>query len=254
MSDPLKANLRQRAGPAVLALAAAGLLGWLIGGLYPTATDTPAVAADDGWPPKIDVRKSMDGDNEVGELLIDDQVIIQFRGHTEKLTPYERAVIVAERLKAQIKPRDKMAISTGLIDGEHVVLVNEAAVATAVSGDGPEGMAQREVAQTWAEALASALGVELVPPEQARPWQPDEPYADKIVPIVSLGKGKQIGAARVNGPETAVGRTQAVVQIETRMLSWFEVQVYVPISTKVPGEKLARVQGVAVTAVGDFRL
>jgi hypothetical protein len=254
MGDPLKPNLRQRAGPAVLILAAVGVLGWVVGGLYPTATDTPAAAAGDDWPPKIDVRKSMDGDNEVGELLVGEQVTIQFRGHTEKLTPYERAVVVAERLKAQIKPRDKMAVSTGLIDGEHVVLVNKAAVATAVPGDGPEGMTEREVAQTWAEALAGVLGVELVPPEEARPWQPDEPYADKIVPIISLGKGRQIGAARVNGPETAVGRTQAVVQIETRMLNWFEVQVYVPISTKVPGAKLARVQGVAVTAVGDFRL
>ena len=242
----------RRAGTAVLALAVVGALGWWIGGLYPPVANAPA-AADDGWPPKIDARKGMDGDDEYGELLVNEQVAIQFWGSTEKLSPHERAVVVAERLKAQIKPRDQMEVSTGLIDGEHVVLVNRAAVATTVPGDVPEGMTQPEVAGIWAESLAAALGVTLVAPEEAQPWQPDEPYEDKIVPILSFGKGKQIGAARVNGPATAVGETQAVVQIESRMLKWFEVQIYVPVSTKVPGETITRVQGVAVTGVGDFR-
>jgi len=243
----------RRAGPAALILLGVGLLGWVAGSLSPTIANAPAVA-DDAWPPKIDAQKAMDGDTEYGELLVNDGVVIQFWGETEKLTPYERAVVVAERLKAHIKPRDEMRITTGMVDGEHVVLVNDAVLATTVPDDVPEGMTQREVAEAWAESLATTLGLETAPPEEAVPWQPDEPYEDKIVPIVSFGKGKQIGAARVNGPATAVGQTQAVVQIEARMLKWFEVQVYVPISTKVPGKTITRVQGVAVTGLGDLRL
>jgi len=212
------------------------------------------LADEDRWPPTLEVNKLTEGDTEVGELLVNGRVVIQLRAPSKERTPYERVVVVVERLKLQIKPRDQMEVATGLRDGEHVVLVNDAALLTPLPGDLPEGMARREGARIWAEALASALGVKFVSPEEPRPWQPDEPYEDKIVPIVSFGKGKEIGAARVNGPETAVRQVQAVVQIESRMLNWFEVQIYVPISTKVPGETITRVQGVAVTAVGDLRL
>ncbi len=252
MARALAVRHWRRAAAAAALLGGVGVLGWCLGAACPTAGDAPAVA-DDAWPPRIDARKGTEGNDEYGELLVNDQVAIQFWGSTDKLTPHERAVVVAERLKAQIKPRNEMEVSTGLIDGEHVVFVNRSVLATTVPGDVPEGMTQREVVQVWAESLASVLGVTLAAPEEARPWQPDEPYEDKIVPILSLGKGKQIGAARVNGPATAVHETQAVVQIESRMLKWFEVQIYVPVSTKVPGETITRVQGVAVTGVGDFR-
>lgn len=244
----------RRASAAIVPLAATGLLGWAFGSLVPTAAGPPVLADSSAWPPRIEVRKAVDRGHEFGELLVNGEIAIQLRGETEKLTPYERVVVVAERLKAQVKPREETQVSTGLIDGEHVVLVNGAVIVTAVAGDVPEGMTLREAAQAWAESLADALGVELVAPQEPRPWQPDEPYEDKIVPILSFGKGKQVGAARVNGPATAVAQTQAVVQIEARMLKWFEVQIYVPVSTRVPGENFTRVPGVAVTAVGDFRL
>jgi hypothetical protein len=239
--------------PTVGVLAVAGLAGWLLGGLLPQATTSPALA-DDGWPPKIGASQVMDGDTEAGEILINDQPVLRLYAATRELTPYERAVIVAERLKLHMAPRDQMAIAVGLRNGSNAVLVNDAVLVTPLPDDLPEGMSLREGAEMWADWLAEALVLQPAPREVAEPWEPAEPFDDKIVPIVSLGSGKRIGGARVNGPESSVRLVQAVVQIEARMLRYFQVQVYVPISTKVPGKTLDRVQGVAVTAVGDLRL
>lgn len=244
----------RRAGPVALALLVAAFAGWVVGGMWPDTASPPAYADDDGWPPKIAAERIMDEDTEIGEVLIDDEVIIALYAHSNEYTPYERAVVIAERLKLHLKPRDKMVLQTGMRDGAHVVLLNDAVLCTPLAEDLPEGMTLAEGAQNWSESLGFALGVETVEPEIPEAWEADEPYEDKFVPIVSLGKGKRIGGARVNGPASAVSQTQAVVQIEAGMLKWFEVQVYVPISTKVPGETLDRVQGVAVTAIGDLRL
>ena len=85
-------------------------------------------------------------------------------------------------------------------------------------------------------------------------WQPEEPYKDKIVPIVSFGEGARLGIARVNGPQSAVDQVQAVAQLETSYKDYVDIEIYVPISTKVPGRTLDRVQGVGVTGVGDLRI
>ncbi len=84
-------------------------------------------------------------------------------------------------------------------------------------------------------------------------WQSPEPYKNKIVPIVSILEGIRIGVARVNGPQSAVEQVQAVAQLETHYRDLVEIDVYVPISTKLPGQTLARVQGVGVTGLGDYR-
>ncbi len=247
-----RTNRRLRSAIAVLATAA--LAGWLVGALLPSAARSPALADEEGWPPKIDANRMMDGETEVGELLVNDEVVLRLYASTRELTPYERAVVVAERLKVHMAPRDEMTIAAGLRSGSNTVLINDAVLVTPLPDDLPEGMSLREGAEMWTDWLAEALALEPAPREVAEPWQPTEPYDDKIVPILSLGSGQRIGGARVNGPESAVRQVQAVVQIEARMLRYFQVQVYVPISTKVPGRTLDRVQGVAVTAVGDLRL
>lgn len=85
-------------------------------------------------------------------------------------------------------------------------------------------------------------------------WQPEEPYKDKIVAIVSFGEGARLGIARVNGPQSAVDQVQAVAQLETSYKDYVDIEIYVPISTKVPGQTLSRVQGVGITGVGDLRI
>ena len=88
----------------------------------------------------------------------------------------------------------------------------------------------------------------------AAEWTPPEPYDDKIVPIVSVLEGVRIGAARVNGPKSKVDLVQGVAQLETHFKKLLEIDIYVPITTEKPGKKLDRVQGVGVTALGDYRL
>ncbi len=90
--------------------------------------------------------------------------------------------------------------------------------------------------------------------EQAAEWTPPEPYTSKFVPIISVLEGVKLGVARVNGPRSAVAQVQAVAQLETNFKDVLEVDVYIPISTKVPGKSLARVQGVAVTGLVDIKL
>ena len=256
--------MSKRLVPAVAALAVVAVAGWMVGGLYPSAAGVRAVAdvsADVSsidkmgpWPPKISVTRVLDGGREIGEVLINESVALALSATSPEYTPYERAVVVAERLKLQIKPRENMTITTGLRDGVHVVLVNDAAIVTPLPDDLPEGITLDEGARLWASDLAAALEISLVQPDLPEPWEVDEPYTDKIVPILSVGKGKRIGGARVNGPTSRVNQTQAVVQLEAKMLKWFRVQIYVPVSTKVPGKSFDRVQGVAVTAVGDLKL
>jgi len=85
-------------------------------------------------------------------------------------------------------------------------------------------------------------------------WTPPEPYDKKIVPIISVGEGIQVGVAQVKGPRSRVKLVQACALLETHYKRTLEIDIYVPISTKKPGKKLARVQGVGVVALGKYKL
>jgi hypothetical protein len=78
--------------------------------------------------------------------------------------------------------------------------------------------------------------------------------ATKVVTIVSPIGNKHIGAAQVVGPEDAVGRVDAVAQIETSFMDkMFRVKVLVPIEGEDAND-LKRVAGVGVSAVIDIKL
>ncbi len=78
--------------------------------------------------------------------------------------------------------------------------------------------------------------------------------ATKVVPIISLIGNKHIGAAQVVGPEDAVEKVGAVVQLETSFMDkLFRVRAMVPIEGEDPA-KLHRVKGVAVSAMIDIKL
>jgi len=111
-----------------------------------------------------------------------------------------------------------------------------------------------EVAETSEEQPPAGEEEAEEPTVAVEEWQPEEPYKNKIVAIVSFGEGARLGIARVNGPESAVDRVQAVAQLETSYKDYLDVEIYVPIATKVPGRILDRVQGVGVTGVGDLRI
>ncbi len=74
-------------------------------------------------------------------------------------------------------------------------------------------------------------------------------YATKVVPIVSMGQGKYIGAVQVTGPQVEVEKVKAVLQLETSFNA-FRLKGLVPIDTQNP-LKANRVQGVGVSAIVD---
>ena len=75
----------------------------------------------------------------------------------------------------------------------------------------------------------------------------------QIPPVVPI-TGVKLGLARVNGPRSRVHLVQAVAQLETHWKRNLEIDVFIPISTKVPGEKLDWVKGCAVTGLADIKL
>lgn len=85
-------------------------------------------------------------------------------------------------------------------------------------------------------------------------WRPSERYEDKYVPIISLADGTRLGVARVNGPRSRVAFTDAVIRFSIKFMDVMDIDVYVPVSTRRPSERLIRVQGVGVTGLGDIKL
>lgn len=79
--------------------------------------------------------------------------------------------------------------------------------------------------------------------------------ATKVVPILSVGERKFIGIVQVAGPSDAVGQTQAVAQIETRipLIGGSRARVLIPINTRSV-TNMRRVSGVGVASVIDMRL
>lgn len=78
--------------------------------------------------------------------------------------------------------------------------------------------------------------------------------ATKVVPIISVGSGTRAGAAQVSGPKDLVEKTEAVVQLDTKLnFKNLNVQVFIPSDTTNP-LKFNRVEGVGVSALIDLRL
>lgn len=77
--------------------------------------------------------------------------------------------------------------------------------------------------------------------------------ATKVVPIVSVGRGINIGAAQVQGAKSFVDDVRAVGQVETR-LGDFDGRLLIPTSTSTPGRDFKRIEGVGVSSVIDFKI
>ncbi|HOF86589.1 MAG TPA: hypothetical protein PLZ36_00615 [Armatimonadota bacterium] len=75
----------------------------------------------------------------------------------------------------------------------------------------------------------------------------------KVVPIFSVGQGAYIGAAQVVGAAHAVQKVQALAAVEGKM-GKAGGMLLIPISTKMPGSSLARVNGAGVSAIIDLKL
>ena len=214
---------------------------------------------------------------EVGEVLIGEDVVIRLRATLGGLTPDERAMVVASRLLGWANAPDRYELSVLEIDNDMAVInAGDSSISTVGVGDAePIDSTTLDLANDWRNNILIAMGEAPAPadtvadvtkpPEGAAPaegtaavdsgeWVPEEPYRDKIVPIISVLEGIRIGAARVSGPESKVRTVKAVAQLETDFRDFLEIDVYVPITTEKPGKTIDRVQGVGVSALGDLRL
>ena len=77
-------------------------------------------------------------------------------------------------------------------------------------------------------------------------------YATKVVPILSVGTGKYIGAVQVVGPTEQVDKVKAVAQLEGTFNGIARANALIPIES-LSVSNLSRVQGVGVSATLDFK-
>ncbi len=258
-----------------LAVAAAFGLGTVLRHVLPvepTMAQADETAAEEEYDGPWAVAERQIADNEErGAIRVGEEVVLEIQTVAGGLTGYERALIVSKRLNdalaAGVKPNQIHSAQTA---GMYVV---QAGPTTLITVTNPEAERQNtspaQLAALWAQSLARALGGEPGPPvvptttttpgeTETTPletnWTPPEPYKDKLVPIISVLQGVKVGVARVNGPTSKVDQVQAVAQLETDFRRVLMINIYVPISTEVPGQKLARVQGVGLTGVADIRI
>lgn len=263
----------------VLAVAAAFGLGLALRQALPVGVAfaeeaTPASAYEGPW---ATVERQIVGNEERGKIRVEEQAVLEIQTSAGGLSGYERSVIVAKRLNdalsAGVRPDQ---IRAAEMNGMSVLMAGDRILITVNSEEAyRHGTSVAGLASTWAHAIGQALGgqpaVPVTPPptdptvapgpdEPVEPtpleedWTPPEPYRDKIVPIVSVLEGFRVGVARVNGPSSKVELVQAVAQLESDYERVLVMNLYVPISTEVPGKTLDRVQGVGVTAIGDIRI
>lgn len=77
-------------------------------------------------------------------------------------------------------------------------------------------------------------------------------YATKVVPILSVGTGKYIGAVQVVGPTEQVDKVKAVAQLEGTFNGIARANALIPIES-LSVSNLSRVQGVGVSATIEFK-
>ena len=79
-------------------------------------------------------------------------------------------------------------------------------------------------------------------------------YGTKVVPVLSVGTGKEAGAVQIMGPRSAVEKVKAVAQFETNFRPLgMRLRGLVPISSKNLKE-IRRVPGVGISGLIDVKI
>ncbi len=200
----------------------------------------------------VTARQAVIGGRSVGEVLVNNEVVLRIRSSAGGLTPYQRAQRVAQRLEAlddtSIRPED---ITTGIVNGQEVVLAGGELLVTADTTHARlNQIAPNLLADQWASNLRVAYGGESV----AATAGAATPTGQKIVPIISAGSGVRVGGAQVTGPRNRVDDVVAVAQIEGSFGNSVRARVLVPVSAQNVVQNISRVPQTSVTALVDIRL
>lgn len=201
------------------------------------------------------------GGKEVGALLFNNKEILRLTATVGDLSPLQRVSTVATRINQAVASGvSPKSIHPSTNRGKPAVRAEDELLVTLDPGDAEgTGRTAEVLSQEWSVRISQAMSQHYARTgrridDPSAEWKPEEPYEDKWVPIVSLLEGVKIGAARIDGPRSKVKLVQAVAQLETHFKKYLEIDVYLPISTKVPGKKLDIVKGCAVTGLGDIDL
>lgn len=202
----------------------------------------------------VSARQATSGGRSVGEVVVNNNVVIRIRTSAGGLTAYQRAQKIASRLNSlmgpNIGPND---ITTGIVNGQDVVLAGSEVLVTADSTQARlNGTSTTMLAEQWANNLRVAFGGQ--PIAYTTTGAAGAPSAQKIVPILSVGTGVRIGGAQVTGPSNYVDQVKAVAQIQGDFGSSVRARVLVPVSTENVVQNISRVPQTSVTALVDIRL
>lgn len=213
----------------------------------PSADASPAVTA----------REVLLGGKSVGEVLVDNQVVFRIRTSAGGYTPYQRSLIVAERLERlmgdSFQPED---VSIGVVNGQRVVTADGDVIITADANHARlNRTAPMTLAGTWAGRLRyAAAGKPVSDAPIVRPEVSLTPTAQKVVPIISVGQGVRVGGALVTGSRARLDEVKAVAQVETQYQDVARIRILVPVSTEDVVQQIRRVPQTAVIGLVDIEL
>jgi len=206
--------------------------------------------------------RTMDGRQE-GEVLIDNKVSLRIRSSAGGYPAPARAEQVADRLNQALgRGATWQNLKIDRVRGEVAVLAGDDLIVTADDFHArANGTTRYGLAQAWHANLVKSLqalpGAPPPPTASASAASPAVDWAEggkKLVPILSVAQhGVRVGAAQVVGPKSQVEKVKAVAQLDLAFRDRFRIRVYVPVSS-LSLDKLHRVQGCSVWAVGELRL
>lgn len=205
-------------------------------------TSTPAYAAS----AEVVARETTIAGQQAGEILVGDLIVIRLRTSAGGLSPYQRAQDVAQRIQRVTATSMPSTIATRRVNGQDVVMADRTLLVTADSAEArANGMTTAGLANLWALRLSSALGVRS---------GDSTPTSQKIVPIISIGKGTRVGGALVAGSKSRLSQVVAVAQIEGTFSGSVRVRALVPVSTENVVSNIKRVPETAVIGLVDIKL
>ena len=204
------------------------------------------------WAAQATARAQEIEGRDVGEVLIDGEVVIRLRTDQGGQTALERAREVADRLNAAFKRRVGWRdFNVADFDGEAVVKAKDSVIVTADRDEVAAAKADSAVAlaNQWRDNIVRALGG----PDGAASadWSID---AKKIVPVLSVSRhGARVGVAQVGGPKQQVDKVKAVAQLDADYHERVRARIYIPLAN-LNVTKLSRVQGVSVVGMAGVKV
>lgn len=247
------------------------VLALILGGLLPVAflhaqqsttnppgdaVTTPVATTPTTTAPQVSARTTTVKNQEVGEVLVGDTVVVRLTGNLGGFTPGERAQVVASRLTNSLSQGHTVKdVRTTRAGNDYAIYMGNNLLVTAdPSAAQTQGLTAAQLAGQWQTNLQTALAATDGPvvAGSQESWPAWTNPGNKIVPIVSAGTpGIQLGAAQVVGPQERIDQVKAVFQVDVEFKRTARVHVFIP-SSNLTG--LNRVEGTAVSALLQYTI